>query len=187
MEEGIPAWLVCVDILNKAKNELITEAMDTLKEQIGANNIAIEGNLVTTMPDKSAETERDIFIINRLLENANNIRQTYNRFISEKESVPQNLDSETVERIAKLKVFLLSLDKIEFLMEYSGHFSDWDHDVSMEVKIGSPAEIIAKTVRTNPERREILMFLLNSKIVQKEEIFSENERDILSNALKMAS
>lgn len=182
MEVGTPAWMLCEDILNKAKVELITEAMDTLNQEVKEGNIAIHGNIIE-VPDKPTETERDMFVINRMLEDAPNIRASFAKFITEKEKDQKSLTPETVERIEKLKKFLLSLDKIELLMGYSSEFDHWIGDVAMQVAIGDPAAIISKTTEHNDLRREILAFILKSKTFEKEEIFNNVELKILESGL----
>ncbi|MDE1868538.1 MAG: hypothetical protein KGH60_01045 [Candidatus Micrarchaeota archaeon] len=178
MDGDTPAWMLCEDILNKAKVELITEAMDTLNQEVKEGNIAVHGNIIE-LPDKPSETERDLFIINNMLQEADKMRDSFSKFINEKESDPKSLNAETVERIEKLKKFLLSLDKIELLMGYSTEFDHWIGDVAMQVAIDDPSRIISKTIEHNDLRREILAFILKSKTFEKEEIFNKQEREIL--------
>lgn len=175
--------MLCEDMLNRAKNELITEAMDTLNVEVQQGNIAVHGNIIE-QPDKPSETERDLFIINNMLQEADKMRESFSKFIKEKESDPKSLNGETVERIEKLKKFLLSLDKIELLMDYSSEFDHWITDVAMQVAINDPSKIISKTIEGNDLRKEILSFILSSKTFEKEEIFSGSERKALETGLR---
>ncbi|MGI0133842.1 MAG: hypothetical protein ACREBW_02645 [Candidatus Micrarchaeaceae archaeon] len=182
MKDDTPAWLLCEDILNKAKVELITEAMDTLNKEVKEGNIAIHGNIIE-VHDKPSDTERDMFVINRMLEDSDNIRASFTKFIQEKEADQKSLTPDTVERIEKLRKFLLSLDKIQLLMGYSSEFDHWIEDVAMQVAIKDPSSIISKTMGGSELRKEILSFILASKTFEKEEVFHKTEREILEKGL----
>lgn len=46
-DDNIPAWLLCEEILNKAKTELITQAMDMIHAAVESKDIEINGSLIT--------------------------------------------------------------------------------------------------------------------------------------------
>lgn len=179
-EPGIPAWLLCEDILNKIKTELITEAMDTLQEAINSKAIEISGSLVT-LPDKPSETEMNMFIINKLLDEKDKIIEQYSGYLADESA---DTDPKKVEQKERLRKFLFAVEQISKLMEYSHLFDPWMTDVGMQITIKDPSEIIKITMHGNEARMEVLKYVLNSKKIEKEEILSENERKILANSME---
>lgn len=177
--DDTPAWMVCVDMLNKAKVELITEAMDTLNNEISEKRIEVNGSLIT-LPDRPNDADRDMFIITTMLERAPQIRERYGSFI---ESGEGSDDPNVVLQVERARKFLLALEQIETLMGYSTYFDEWMHDASLLANIKEPEEIFRKTVSHNKERSEILRFMLGSKTFVKEEIFTEEERKFLQAAI----
>lgn len=179
-KDDVPAWLMCEDILNKAKTELITEAMDTLHEEVVAKNIEITGSLIK-LPEKPSDTELDMFVINRLLDEAPKIKEVYGKYVSDKDS-GEAQNSSYIQRMENLKRFLMSIDKISILMSYGHKIDDWVYDVSMLVQIDDPVKIIEETLKNNSDRNEIIKFILGNKTFLKEEIFTKDERSILEMA-----
>ena len=177
--DDTPAWMVCVDMLNRAKVELITEAMDTLNNEISEKRIEVNGSLIT-LPDRPNDADRDMFIITTMLEQAPQIRQRYGSFI---ESGQGSKDPNVVLQVERAKKFLLALKQIATLMGYSTYFDEWSRDASLLANISDPAEILRKTVAHSSERAEILRFILESKTFAKEEIFTDEERKFLQGAL----
>ena len=90
-----PAWMVCEDLLTRAKDELILEAIDLLHARINDGSVSIDGYVVT-LPDRSQEVARDIFVINNLLSEQSQIRDTYARYIKERSG---DITAKTVENV----------------------------------------------------------------------------------------
>src|SRR5271167_1748135 len=111
-EPGISAWLLCEDIFNRIKNELITQAMDTLQIAIDAKIIEVSGSLVT-LPDKPGETEMQMFIINRLVGEKDSILERYKAHMAIE---PDKNDPNAVIQKERLKKFLLCVEQISMLM-----------------------------------------------------------------------
>lgn len=179
MAEKIPAWLLCEDMLNRAKNEFITEAIEELNRAIEEKTIEVNGELIS-MPDRPSDTERDMFVINRLLAEYPKMKEQYGEYI---EKNADTKDPKKIEAIERLKRFLLSLDTIATLMRYSHEIDEWQHDVAMQVPATEPSKVMAKTIKGNRERSEILELALKSKTFEKEEIFTKEERQIISQSL----
>ncbi|MDE1810570.1 MAG: hypothetical protein KGH66_00820 [Candidatus Micrarchaeota archaeon] len=178
--DDTPAWMTCVDILNKAKVELITEAMDTLNNEISEKRIEVNGSLIT-LPDRPNDADRDMFIITTMLEQSPQIKQRYGSFI---EASRDSKDPNVVMQVERARKFLLALEQIELLMGYSTYFDDWMHDASVLANVGDPSEIFRRTVSHSKERAEILDFMLSSKTFIKEEIFTKEERILLEATFK---
>lgn len=174
------AWLLCEVILNSARNELITEAMDALNEEIKAKNIEIKGSLIN-LPDKPSDTDMNMFIINKILEEYQSMKERYSSYLSESNNT--NPDPKMIERIEKLRKFLLSVEKIHLLMSYSHVVETWINDVSMDPNLADPVKLLANTMETDTTRPEIVEFMLKSKVVTKEKVFTKEERRVLEEAL----
>jgi hypothetical protein len=179
-EEGIPAWLLCEDIFNKIKTELITEAMDTLQEAVNSKAIEISGSLVS-LPDKPSDTEMQMFIINRLIEQRESINQ---RYASKLHDDGSSTDPKKVQQLERLKKFLMAVEQISLLMQYSHVFDSWITDVGMQAAVKNPSEVIKNTIKGEDARTEVLEYVLRSAKVEKEEILTKRERKILQDSLK---
>ena len=174
----VPAWMTCEDMLNRAKNEFVTEAMEELNKMTQEKAIEINGSLVT-LPDRPNDAERDMFVINKLLEEYPKIKEQYRDYIN---SNSQSELPAKVQNVERLKRFLLSLDTIAMLMHYGHAIDDWQHDIAMQVQVNEPSKIIANTLKGNAQRRNILEFALGSNTFEKGEIFTPGERQILEKA-----
>ncbi len=173
-EPGIAAWLICEDIFNKIKTELITQAMDTLQEAIDSKAIEVSGSLVN-LPDKPSDTEMSMFIINRLIEQREKIIERYKGFMSE----DLGNDPKKIAQKERLEKFLLAVDQISALMHYSEIVESWMHDVAMEIATKEPSEVIKKTIKGDESRIEVLNYVLKNKKMEKELVLTENERRII--------
>ena len=181
MEEehsGTPAWLVCVDLLSKIKTEMITQAMETLQQAIDSKAIEIEGSLVTT-PDQHSESEMQIFIIRRLIEQREGIINRYKGYLS---ASGEKQTPEMMQQTERLKKFLLSVDQIAMLMHYSEISEHWMNELAMQVGAASPRDAIKRTL--NEERSELLRYLLNNRKIKSEKMLTNAETKILEGSLR---
>jgi hypothetical protein len=80
-ESDLQAWLVCEEIFNKIKTELITQAMDTVKEAIDSKMMDVKGSLIN-LPDKASDTELYMFLISQILEQRENIVKNYEKYLN---------------------------------------------------------------------------------------------------------
>jgi hypothetical protein len=187
MDQGFPAWLVCEEILNKAKDELITEAIEVLHEEMKRGRISFKGSMVN-VPERDADFERDRFLINELLQKEEEVRRVYGPYIEGKRNGAKGMDATMIQRVEEAERFLLAVTQIVILMRMSKVMDTWLSDVGMYPKIKDPAEILASTVhRTESEFRiDALRFVLSSKTFIRERIFTQDERNILEKALDKA-
>lgn len=181
MQDGMPAWIICEDILIKIKEELILEAVDVLKKEISNKSIEIDGKFITT-PDKPSETGQDMFIIYNLLSREEEIRSRYQGYINELEKGKNNLDYSLLTRIEDLKKFLLSLTQLAILMNFAKVLELWINDVTKEMRIKEPSGILVKTINQDPQRIDALRFILNSTTFAKSNILAGDEYNILKTA-----
>ncbi|MDE1870876.1 MAG: hypothetical protein KGI06_01400 [Candidatus Micrarchaeota archaeon] len=178
-DRDIPAWLVCEDIFNKIKTELITQAMETLQDAIDSRAIEVNGSLVT-LPDKPSDTDMKMFIINRIMEDKDGIAERYREYLSEKGTS----DPKKVQQVERLKKFLLAIEQISMLMSYSKLFDEWMHDIAMQVTAKEPQDAITATLKGNETRMEVLAYVLGNAKIGSEEILTESERSILEKSIR---
>ncbi len=179
-DADVPAWMVCVDILNKAKRELVTQAMDTLDREVEAKRMDIKGSIIT-VPDQPSEDEMKLFVIGQVLNNAEQMREKYGGYIKEVGEKGATATAQEVEGAERARLFLMAVEKIEILVQYSRQLDSWINDVSMKVSLADPVLVLRETL-TSSERRELLLFIRNNKTMQSEETFSKMERGIIESA-----
>lgn len=179
-ESETPAWMQCEDIFNRIRTELITEAMDVLQDVIDSKAIGVEGSLIS-LPEKPSDTEMRMFIINNIIKRKDEIIQKYSNYL-ENDSIKET-NPFKVEQRERLRRFLLSIEQISLLMQYSTVIASWMHDMSMQVMANDPSEVIKGTMPGEELRREILRYVVASRKMEKERIFSEEERKILKKSI----
>ncbi len=174
--------MLCEDMLNKIREELLVEATEVLHREADAGRIAINGYVVTT-PDRPSDMERDFFVINNLLAQEQEMREKYASFIREKEADPKSMDTYTVGRVEEMKKFLTALTEISMLMHCSHEMNEWIDELRKIPKIQEPEKIIATIIAHNEPRQELLRFVLKRKALVDEEVLTVDERAILEKAL----
>jgi hypothetical protein len=179
-DSGIPAWMVCVDMLNKAKRELVTQAIETLEKEIDAKRIDIKGNLIS-VPDQPSDAEMKLFVVGQILDNAEQMRQRYGNYIKDAQSKGASASPAEVEGAERARLFLMAVEKIEILMRYSRQLDAWINDASMKVDLADPVRVLRETADSE-ERHELLGFLKTNKAMREEETFSDKERKIIDGA-----
>jgi hypothetical protein len=177
-----PKWMIAQDLLVRAQNELIVEAIDTLHIEIKENRLEINGNVIK-LPDKSSEIEMDMLIINNLLEQEKQIVENYGKFIKEKEDSEN--DPLIIERINELKKFLMAVTQIKILMNFAKTIDEWILDFANTMKIDSVPKIIAETAKKNVDRIEILSFILDNKKFYQNEALRNDEIEIVKEAYEL--
>jgi hypothetical protein len=177
-ESDLQAWLVCEEIFNKIKTELITQAMDTVKEAIDSKMMDVKGSLIN-LPDKASDTELYMFLISQILEQRENIVKNYEKYLNGVDY--DKLSPEMLQQVGRLRKFILYIDKIAILMDYGSAFDSWMNDVAMEIREKDPSKIIRDTM--NDSRIELISFVLKNQTIAKEEILTEKERKFLERAL----
>lgn len=176
----VPAWMLCEDLITRMKDELVLEAIDILHEEMKANRIDISG-YVSLLPDKPNEMQRDMYIINNLVQRQPEIMEQYRPFL---ESGAKETDPQKVERIEELKKFMLSVQAISTLMRLSSVASMWADDTGKYSALGDQAQIIARTASMAEDRLEVLDFVLTSPRFAKSEALTSAETEILKKARK---
>jgi hypothetical protein len=171
-----PAWMVCTNLLNKIKSELVTEAMEELDNQISKRNIDVKGTLIT-LPERPEETDMKMFIIRKLVSEVGKIRELYSDLAKSDSN-----DSKIVEQRERSRIFLLGVEKIVLLMHYESMIDSWSYDVGKMAGLNDAVEVMKGTLE-NPEREELIRFVLGSNKMIEEKVLSDDERDILERTI----
>ena len=180
-KSGIQAWIACNDILDRIRTELVTEAMDTAKDAIERKLIGFNGSLVN-LPDKPSDTEMHMFIVNRLVAERDRIMHSYKEHL---EGAGAGIPSpEKVQQAERLRKFLLCVERISMLMHYSSVIEGWMNDVAMQVAAADAASVMRATSSGNPERLELLGYVLGSTVIKREGILAREERELLEALLR---
>ena len=179
----MPPWMLCQEILVKAKNELILEAIDALHREADAKRIDMKGSMAR-IEGRNSDIDRDMFVINNLLAQEEDIRGRYIESIKRVDEGREN-DPGVIERTNELKKFLLSLTEIHMTMKCAKTFDQLVHDVGGAAGLGDPARILAETAKKNAERVDALEFVLGDKAFSRNEGLSKDEMDIIARAFFM--
>jgi len=177
-EHDAPAWMACEDIITRLKDELILEAIDLLHEEIKAKRIDISG-YVSLLPDKSDEIQRDMYIINNLVERQSEILEQYRPFL---EGKADHSTAQKVARIEELRKFVLSVQAISTLMKLSSIAESWAEDTGKYSGLTDPLEIMLRTISMSQERSEVLDFVVSSSKFARSEALTKKELDMLREA-----
>lgn len=172
-----PAWMVCEDIISRASAELMSEALALLRSEIKAGRIKVDGKMVTSS-ELTSEDERDIFVLEKLLDDEQNMRQRYENFANAVESGNET-DPEVVGRLQEVKKFLLAVSQISMTVGHARTFSNWFNAAASLMKIKEPEEIIYLTAKGNAQRISALEFITSSKEFARSGVFSGTELAML--------
>lgn len=174
----MPAWMVCDGIISKMRDELLSQAVSVMHEQLEKKRISLEGRL-PTFDESSSGQERDAFLLSQIVKEHKNIEKQFGEYIEHAKVGRENL-----ARIEELQRFLLELRQIVMLSDYSKVCESWMADAERELKESSAARILARTMAKDLEkRRAVLDFTLRDKRLASEKVFSEEERKAMQEAL----
>ena len=180
-DNKMPAWIICEDLLVKMREELLEEAMSILDKERQAGHIEVNGKPLST-GESGNYTEEALYIINNLIADAPKLHEEYARYISVQSD--KKLSEADAKRFKELKDFVLAIDELSLLMDYSRILSAWAEEVAHYVKDTDPAEILKKTSNDPEElRKEVLKFFISNKTFASKSPLSEHEINIVSNAL----
>lgn len=180
-EDGQPAWMTCDAIISKMRDELLSQAVSVMHEQLEKKRISLEGQL-PSMSEEGGEKEKDAFLLSQIVKEHENIERQFGEYIEQ-----ARVGKDTLERVDELQRFLLELRQIVMLSDYSKECEGWLAEAEKELKEEDPAKIMAKTMKKEGKRQELLDYVMKSKKFMKDGVFSEAERKIMDEALKITS
>ena len=105
----MPAWMIAEEILSKAERILMESALELLRSQIKSGTIKVDGTFVPSS-EASGEAERDLFLMEKLIADEENLYHRYQNLVSSVESGKEQ-DMHIVERMEEIKKFLLSVSQ----------------------------------------------------------------------------
>lgn len=169
--------MACDAIISKMRDELLSQAVSVMHEQLEKKRISLEGTL-PAMSEEGGEKERDAFLLSQLVKEHENIEKQFGEYIEQAKAGKDSLHS-----IDELQRFLLELRQIVVLSDYSRTCESWMADAEKELKESNAVKILSKTLAKEGKRRDALGFVLKDKEIAKEGVFSEGERRIMQDAL----
>ena len=179
--DSVPQWIAAHDLLIKLKDELSSRAIALLHKEEGEGRIKISGALMST-PDKNAENENDMFILNNITAKIDEMHAQYEGYLNS----DQEKDPALIKRIEDLRKFLMAMDSINILVEYSKAMDPWIDEAAVEIKSESAAQIIADTASKDTDRAEILNYICKNSYFRNE-VLNEAELETVESAAKMLS
>lgn len=176
----MPAWMIAEEILSKAERILMESALELLRSQIKSGTIKVDGNFAASS-ETNAEAERDLFIMEKLIADEENLYHRYQNLVSSVES-GKEANTHIIERMEEIKKFLLSVSQISLTVANAKIFRNWFPDAGSKMSIKDPAEILNLTAAQKQERISALEFFVENKKFINSEIFMPEETEILKKA-----
>src|SRR5208283_2497604 len=121
---GIAAWIVCEDLLVKVKTELANEAIITLQREVKEGRMKVQGSVIPKN-EMQSDAERDLFVANEIAAESEKMLQSYADYIGSKESRPDKLTAEEVQKIETTKKLMMAVQEISILINYRAVTEEW--------------------------------------------------------------
>lgn len=178
--DTMPAWLVCDGILSKARDELLSQAIRTVHEQIKKKRLSLEGEPVS-VNEATSQQEKDMYFLGQLVQERERMEKQFAEYIE-----AASIGEKDRARIDELQQFLLALKQIALLYRYSDVCGAWLMDAEKELREPESAMLLASTAsRGISERKEVLAYLATSKELENEGVFTDQEKSIIKRALEL--
>ena len=183
-EGGIPAWILCEDVLVKLKEELGNEAIMLIQKEVKAGRMKVEGRMVSS--EAASDAERDLFVASEIAKESAGMLRGYSDYILAKEASPAQLTAGDVEKMENVKRLMLAVSEIAMLMDYRRVAEEWILEIEGIPQIDDPSELLASTMHgRDDERFRVLEFALSRKSFIEDDILSEEEKEMLGAALEL--
>lgn len=177
-----PAWMIAEDIMSGIQSELMQEALDLLRQEIDSGRIKVDGSFAASS-ELTGETERDLFLMDKLLADEANLRLRYENLVKAVEDGSEK-NPEIVARLEEVKKFLLVVSQISMTVGYAKIFGAWISDAGSHMKESDPVAIICSTALPDPRRKEALEFILSNKAFLESAPLDHERMEILKSAYK---
>lgn len=172
--------ILCEDLLIRIRDEFVSMAMVILDKEIKKGTIKLNGSIMIPT-DKNKENEEYLFMMNNLIRERKSIHEKYDIFLS---SNTDNQTSQAINRKESLKKFLMTVDTIYILMNYSDIINSWIKDVLIDIGGRSIKEILKSTINNNIQRTEVLDFITNKNNFVEQKVISESESIMINDIVK---
>ncbi len=168
--DNIPAWIDCEAMLVKMREELLDAAIKILNKEIEAGHIKVNGSALFSS-EESSDVEQAMYLINNLIDDSGRLHKEYNDYLMKSEG--KKLDEASAKKFEELQKFVLAVEQINMLMDYSNVLSSWAEVANKLIRARGNEEILKLTVASNEERRSVLEFFVNNKSTYSEVLTSE--------------
>ncbi|MCL4388035.1 hypothetical protein M1567_02690 [Candidatus Marsarchaeota archaeon] len=157
-ESRIPSWIACEDLLVKMREELIDRAIKLLNREIEAGHIAVNGSTLFSS-EANADVEEAMYLINNLIDDSGRLHKEYNEYIEKNSG--KKLSEAEAKKFEELQKFVLSVEHLNMLMEYSRVLSSWADAAGKMIDGKSITDILERTVDKEELRRTVLEFFMS--------------------------
>lgn len=171
----IPAWIECEDFLIKMREELMDRAIKLLNKEIELGHIAVNGNALFSS-EASADVENALYLINNLIDDSGKLHQEYNDYVAKTSG--KKLTEKEAKKFEELQKFVLTVEELTMLMEYSRVLSSWADAASKYVNSTNKGDILKQTIDGDERRRGVLEFFANNKSVAEHALSKDDLKTI---------
>ncbi|MEM0154636.1 MAG: hypothetical protein QW814_02270 [Methanothrix sp.] len=177
-ESRIPSWIACEDLLVKMREELIDRAIKLLNKEIEAGHIAVNGSSLFSS-EANADVEEAMYLINNLIDDSGRLHKEYNEYIEKNSG--KKLSEAEAKKFGELQKFVLSVEQLNMLIEYSRVLSTWADAAGKMVDGKSIVDILKRTIDSSELRRTVLEFFINDD--ECKVLLSEKETEAIKSVL----
>jgi hypothetical protein len=163
-KNAAPAWMLCEELMVDIKEAMVSEAIRTLHGEMNAGRIKLNAEWVNT-ESGTEELERNMFIINRLIEEAPKMLQAQNEYVVRAEAAGDRLDAKSVENVENVKRLGMAVSYISALMEHIAVIDGWIKSIGEKPNQDSQASILKETL--SEERLATVKFVLETKALNR--------------------
>ncbi len=159
-ESRIPSWIACEDLLVKMREELIDRAIKLLNKEIESGHIAVNGSTLFSS-EANADMEEAMYLINNLIDDSGRLHKEYNEYIEKNSG--RKLSEAEAKKLGELQKFVLSVEHLNMLMEYSRVLSSWADAAGKMIDGKDIVDILERTISKDELRKTVLEFFMNDK------------------------
>jgi hypothetical protein len=157
-ESRIPSWIACEDLLVKMREELIDRAIKLLNKEIEAGHIAVNGSALFSS-EANADVEEAMYLINNLIDDSGRLHKEYNEYMEK--NAGKKLSEAEAKKFSELQKFVLSVEQLNMLMEYSRVLSSWADTAGKMIDGKDIVDILERTVGKEELRKTVLEFFMD--------------------------
>ncbi len=170
--------MLCEDILERAREEMVSEAVRTLEMEEKAGRVSVAGRMVAAR-EGMEDAERKLFVIGNIADHMEEISGAYYGYVER----AGDAAAAGAARIDDFGRFVLAASKIAMLVWYSRTLGDWIEDVSMHIKERTVMEVLEGTLGSEG-RLEVLEFVISGKETLFKGIFDDKELREMDGAVR---
>jgi hypothetical protein len=142
------------------REELIDRAIKLLNKEIESGHIAVNGSTLFSS-EANADMEEAMYLINNLIDDSGRLHKEYNEYIEKNSG--RKLSEAEAKKLGELQKFVLSVEHLNMLMEYSRVLSSWADAAGKMIDGKDIVDILERTISKDELRKTVLEFFMNDK------------------------